>query len=79
MKERDLKKGKKKKRKYITLKQLIKEIDKLIGLCKARMKELDKPKRHPKKTCEPSIKHTSRKRVLGRRFKHGMPVAATDV
>jgi hypothetical protein len=65
MKERDLKKGKKKKRKYITLKQLCKEIDELIALCKIRMEELKRPKRHPKKTCEPSIKHT---RLIG--FKH---------
>jgi len=58
-------KGRKKKRKYITIKQLCKEIDQLIILCKAPMKELEKPKRHPKKTCEPSTKHT---RLIG--FKH---------
>ena len=37
MKERDLKKGKKKKR-YITIKQLVREIDNLINLCKAQGK-----------------------------------------
>ena len=37
MKEGDLKKGKKKKR-YITIKQLVREIDNLINLCKAQGK-----------------------------------------